>query len=282
MDNINLQRIEGYTVQLVAEDVWAIDEFGADIIYLVKGEKSAAVIDTGSGFGNLKKVIETLTDLPYVVLNTHGHLDHVGGNHEFGKAYLSEKDFKMADTEKLRSGWKKYVEKTKKEPGFYGTEYIIEGREPGDFQMLPLSEHQIFDLGVKLLALRSRGNRSLVYVYREKQLAQNLNRPGVARFLEKYGYENTEPEQCLALLKKRFEASEDFPHEIGIFLDYPLGDVIGFIQNGGQNYKCSGCWKVYCNECEALKMFQKYHKCREVYRNLWAKGRSVLQLTVAA
>ena len=35
MDNINLQRIEGYTVQLVAEDVWAIDEFGADIIYLV-------------------------------------------------------------------------------------------------------------------------------------------------------------------------------------------------------------------------------------------------------
>ena len=72
MDNINLQRIEGYTVQLVAEDVWAIDEFGADIIYLVKGEKSAAVIDTGSGFGNLKKVIETLTDLPYVVLNTSG------------------------------------------------------------------------------------------------------------------------------------------------------------------------------------------------------------------
>ena len=55
--------------------------------------------------------------------------------------------------------------------------------------------------GVKLLALRSRGNRSLVYVYREKQLARNLNRPGVARFLEKYGYENTEPEQCLALLK---------------------------------------------------------------------------------
>ena len=42
MDNINLQRIEGYTVQLVAEDVWAIDEFGADIIYLVKGEKKCS------------------------------------------------------------------------------------------------------------------------------------------------------------------------------------------------------------------------------------------------
>ena len=136
--------------------------------------------------------------------------------------------------------------------------------------------------GVKLVALRSRGSRSLIYVYREKQLAKKLNRPGVARFLKHYGYENTEPEQCLALLKKRFEESDGFPHEIGIFLDYPLGDVIGFIQNEGQNYKCSGCWKVYWNECEALKMFQKYHKCREDYRNLWAKGRSVLQLTVAA
>ena len=118
--------------------------------------------------------------------------------------------------------------------------------------------------GVKLMALRKWKNHALIYVYREKRLAENLKRPGVARFLKKYGYQNGEPDQCLALLRKRFEAAQGFPHEIGIFLDYPLGDVIGFIQNGGQNYKCSGCWKVYCNECEALKMFQKYHKCLEV------------------
>ena len=63
-------------------------------------------------------MIETLTDLPYVVLNTHGHLDHVGGNHEFGKAYLSEKDFKMADTEKLRSGWKNMWKKQRRNRDF--------------------------------------------------------------------------------------------------------------------------------------------------------------------
>ena len=136
--------------------------------------------------------------------------------------------------------------------------------------------------GVKLMVLKKWENRALVYVYREEQLARNLKHPEIAHFLKEYGYEKMEPEQCLALLKKKFEAATGFPHEIGIFLDYPLGDVIGFIRNGGQNYKCSGCWKVYCNECEALKMFQKYRKCREVYRNLWEKGRSVLQLTVAA
>ena len=89
-------------------------------------------------------------------------------------------------------------------------------------------------------------------------------------------------EYALDRLKSRIGENNEFPHEIGIFLDYPLGDVSGFITNEGRNFKCVGCWKVYCNECEALKMFQKYHKCREVYRNLWAKGRSVLQLTVAA
>ena len=33
MDNMNIRKINGFTVQLVAEDVWAIDEFGSDIIF---------------------------------------------------------------------------------------------------------------------------------------------------------------------------------------------------------------------------------------------------------
>lgn len=73
-----------------------------------------------------------------------------------------------------------------------------------------------------------------------------------------------------------------FPHEIGLFLGYPLGDVEGFIRNRGQNCKCAGCWKVYCNELEAQKRFARIQKCRKVYARLWAQGRSVWQLTVAA
>ncbi len=44
--------------------------------------------------------------------------------------------------------------------------------------------------GVKLMALRKWKNHALIYVYREKRLAENLKRPGVARFLKKYGYQN--------------------------------------------------------------------------------------------
>ena len=78
------------------------------------------------------------------------------------------------------------------------------------------------------------------------------------------------------------EDRQPFPHEMGVFLGYPLGDVIGFIKNAGQNCKCVGCWKVYCNECEAIKAFARFKKCTSVYVRLWNQGRSVRQLTVAA
>ncbi|MEG0768511.1 MAG: hypothetical protein RSG59_01205, partial [Ruthenibacterium sp.] len=60
MDNINIQTIEGFTVQLVSENVWAIDEFGVALMYLVIGQKKALLIDTGMGLSNVKKVVETL------------------------------------------------------------------------------------------------------------------------------------------------------------------------------------------------------------------------------
>ena len=85
--------------------------------------------------------------------------------------------------------------------------------------------------GVKLLVLRNHGRRALVYVYREKKLQEKLDESGVAGFLEKYGYTSTDAGYALNRLVERFSGQEEFPHEIGIFLDYPLGDVIGFIKN---------------------------------------------------
>lgn len=135
--------------------------------------------------------------------------------------------------------------------------------------------------GISLIVLRKSEKKALVYVCRMDKLQKDLEKPGVASFLRKYGYEMPDAEYAVDRLKKRIQSSEEFPHEIGIFLSYPLGDVIGFIENAGKNCKCSGCWKVYCDECEAVRLFAMYKKCREIYRDLWSKGRSILQLTVA-
>ena len=147
---------------------------------------------------------------------------------------------------------------------------------------LSLWNGRLADKGVSLTLLRQGSGTALVYVYRKSRLQKDLAGPGVARFLAAVGYCSTDADKAVEILKAKLEAGKGFPHEIGLFLGYPLGDVIGFIQNGGKNCKCTGCWKVYCNACEARRLFARFDKCRAVYARLWNQGRSVRQLTVAA
>lgn len=76
--------------------------------------------------------------------------------------------------------------------------------------------------------------------------------------------------------------AREFPHEIGVFLDYPLEDVQGFMANGGAGAVCQGCWKAYGDAQEAYRRFRLYGKCREVYLSCYRRGFDVLRLTVAA
>jgi glyoxylase-like metal-dependent hydrolase (beta-lactamase superfamily II) len=61
--------------------------------YLIVGEKRALLFDTGMGISDVKKVTGELTKLPTIVLNSHTHDDHVGGNWEFDTIYGMDTDF---------------------------------------------------------------------------------------------------------------------------------------------------------------------------------------------
>lgn len=61
-------------------------------MYLVEGNKTAALIDTGMGSGDLIGYVKTLTQLPVVVLITHGHSDHTGQAGQFPTVYFPQKD----------------------------------------------------------------------------------------------------------------------------------------------------------------------------------------------
>jgi glyoxylase-like metal-dependent hydrolase (beta-lactamase superfamily II) len=63
--------------------IYESGHFEEVISYLVLGEERAALIDTGNGIGDIRSLIDELTDLPIVVVNTHAHGDHVGGNWAF-------------------------------------------------------------------------------------------------------------------------------------------------------------------------------------------------------
>ena len=113
-------------------------------------------------------------------------------------------------------------------------------------------------------------------------MVRELSRPEIISFLVSTGYQAGTIDQMLEQLRARLHHSEEFPHEIGVFLGYPLSDVLGFIKNHGSNCKGMGDWKVYGDLGEAQKTFAKFKKCREIYADLWHQGRTIWQLTVAA
>lgn len=135
--------------------------------------------------------------------------------------------------------------------------------------------------GLRVLPLRFRNGRALIYLYRPARLSDDLRHGTAERILKERGYCTDTSEKCVVQLIRRLCEYEEFPHEIGLFLGYPPEDVCGFIENKAGGCKCAGCWKVYGDADAARKTFAKYKKCSGVYAALYAKGTSIERLTVA-
>jgi len=135
--------------------------------------------------------------------------------------------------------------------------------------------------GLRILPLKKKDGLALIYVYRPARLKNDLSDEEAGRLLEKYGYEITAPERCVAHLINRLRTREDFPHEIGLFLGYPPADVKGFIENDAKCSKCVGCWKVYGDEEQAKRKFAMYKKCTDIYLDQLIRGKTIERLTVA-
>ena len=141
-------------------------------------------------------------------------------------------------------------------------------------------------LSVRVLKGCARTHLYLVYVYRKNRLRALLAEPQVREFLYRDGYvlpqqpEDYQP--LLNQLSRRLCCGADFPHEIGVFLGYPLPDVVGFIENEGRNFTCCGCWKAYGDPAAAQQHFAQLNKCTAVYLRLFHSGTPITRLTVAA
>ena len=91
-----------------------------------------------------------------------------------------------------------------------------------------LSQHGI---SVKIIKECPESESVLVYVYRKRWVEKILADPETVAFLKQKGY--MMPGSCgfiLQQLSNRLCAEKDFPHEIGVFLGYPLEDVIGLLK----------------------------------------------------
>lgn len=139
--------------------------------------------------------------------------------------------------------------------------------------------------GLRLVILRSCPKKGsyLLCLYRVAALNQILSDPDVCEYLLSEGYDPTQGvEKHFTRLSTRLRSSDGFPHEIGIFLGYPLVDVKGFVEHKGENFTCCGLWKVYGDPEEAQRLFASYKTCSTIYKERFAGGTPITQLIVAA
>lgn len=148
---------------------------------------------------------------------------------------------------------------------------------PSFFSSLRSLNELLVPKGLRALPLRIREYSALIYLYRPSRLKKDLEDPAAIKILQDHGYSCYG--KCLPRLIERVRASEEFPHEIGLFLGYPPEDVQGFLDH--RPCKCSGCWKVYGDENKAKKTFDLYKKCERVYCQQLARGIDIKRLTVA-
>ncbi len=130
--------------------------------------------------------------------------------------------------------------------------------------------------GLKIKTLCECSERRLVLICNEKLLKKRLSEPETRRMLSEFGYSwDMSCSECLDMLSERIRTSGEFPHEIGIFLGYPLEDVEGFIRRKGEKCKLCGYWKVYGSVENAKRIFDNYDKCRKFLCNKLNEGEDI-------
>lgn len=136
-------------VKQLNENTWLMNDNNESTGYVVVGEDKAAVIDTMNGYEDVQAVARTITDLPIIVINTHGHMDHIYGDAYFGEAYLHPDDFALAEETLTYRMYRKLEKKFDFEPV-----HFVETKE-GD----------VFDLGgISLEVYEIRGILQEVFV----------------------------------------------------------------------------------------------------------------------
>ena len=134
-------------------------------------------------------------------------------------------------------------------------------------------------------------NRAQILIYRKDLLHAHCSKPEICDALRSFGYcPESGLKAIITRLKERMEvfSSEHvygkriFPHEIGLFLGYPVDDVFQYVRTGGKNCLFCGYWKVYSNPERALQVFHQYTECKERFALQIKRGMTLSEIVRAA
>lgn len=130
--------------------------------------------------------------------------------------------------------------------------------------------------------LRKDSEKTTILLYNPKKIKEYLEQEEITAFLKQLGYKDCSLGQVLSVFRKRYQnymkQPQEFPHEMGILLGYPMEDVTGFMKNKGKNFLYMGYWKVYENLSDKIQLFRRYEIAEEQQVRMIADGKEMSEI----
>ena len=135
------------TVQ-ISDKVYIISDIAGCCSNLVLGRDRALVFDTCAGIEDLRGAVREITDLPLLVINSHGHFDHIGGNSLFDEVYLRPADLPLLTVHPAP-----LLEQWMREMSGGGTRFPVKAGDFGRTLPLDLDSFDLGDMECKIVPL---------------------------------------------------------------------------------------------------------------------------------
>lgn len=118
-------------------------------------------------------------------------------------------------------------------------------------------------LGMRFIELRESEKFLVILIYNHELLETFIDSIENKKFLISIGYpRGFSMEEALEVLQGRYKMY-NCPHELGIFLGFPLDDVKDFMTCSNKECLACGYWKVY-NQCNKAKtIFNLFDRVKE-------------------
>jgi hydroxyacylglutathione hydrolase len=89
---MDLNKIVPIKIKNLFKNIFSIEHYESVFSYLIIGREKALLIDTGWGTVDLKSAILSITKLPLIIVNSHGHIDHIYGNYQFDQVFIRDEE----------------------------------------------------------------------------------------------------------------------------------------------------------------------------------------------
>lgn len=177
-----------FTIYQINDHIYQLKDPMGVLTTLVIGKEQALLVDTTYGIGDLKAAVTNLTTLPLIVVNSHGHMDHSGGNYQFDEVLINERDFELCQKHNSLKKRNENIE-TAAQNNILPSDFRINSYLAQRAGNLKILDTEIFDLGdltVKIVNLQGHTKGSIGFLLVEDNLLITTDAicPWVWLFLE--------------------------------------------------------------------------------------------------